>query len=98
MRDAGAALCALGGPDAQSGVTIRQRVDTGVENQRGSGGDIMRTEWRAVTGQGEVTGWLRAHEALSRLARERARLNAEEGRSRLASAGVFVQLADHDHR
>ena len=43
--------------------------------------------------EGETSEWVRAHEALSRLARERARLDAEEGRCLLAA----LRTAAHVH-
>src|SRR5438477_4216204 len=47
----------------------------------------------ASFGANEQTDWVRAHEALSRLARERAAADAEEGRWLLAA----VRSAAHVH-
>src|SRR5436853_535137 len=51
-------------------------ADTQVKNQRGSAVGMVGTN----IGAGEKSEWVRAHQALSRLARERAAADAEERR------------------
>ena len=62
-----------------------QRTDTEGENQRGSAVDMAGTNIGASEASSEKSEWVLAHEALSRLARERAAADVEEGRRLLAA-------------
>jgi 5-methylcytosine-specific restriction endonuclease McrA len=68
-------------------------ADTEPENQRGSAEGMAGTNIGASEAFGEKSEWVRAHEALSRLATERAAADAEEGRRLLAA----LRSAAHVH-
>jgi 5-methylcytosine-specific restriction endonuclease McrA len=70
-----------------------QRADTEAEKQRGSPDGMTGASIGASEQPVEKTEWVRAHEALSRLARERAAADAEEGRWLLAA----LRSAAHVH-
>src|SRR5215510_7098333 len=68
-------------------------ASTEPENQRGSDDGMAGTNIGASEPPGERSAWVRAHEALSRLARERAAADAEEGLLLLAA----LRAAAHVH-
>lgn len=68
-------------------------TDTEARNQHGSEENMVGTSIGASETSGEESEWVRAHEALSRLARERAAADAEEGRWMLAA----LRSAAHVH-
>jgi 5-methylcytosine-specific restriction endonuclease McrA len=70
-----------------------QGADTEVRNQRGSDRGMVGTNMGASEAFVEKSEWVRAHEALSRLAGERAAADAEEGRWLLAA----LRSAAHVH-
>jgi hypothetical protein len=70
-----------------------QRADTEAENQHGSAEGMLGANIGASEDSIQKSEWVRAHEALSRLARERAAADAEEGRWLLAA----LRSAAHVH-
>jgi hypothetical protein len=69
------------------------RADAEAENQRGNAESMTGANFGAIEESVEKSEWVRAHEALSRLARERAAADAEEGRWLLAA----LRSAAHVH-
>src|SRR4051794_37017282 len=67
-------------------------ADTEPENQRGSAEGMAGTNIGGREAFGGESEWVRAHEALSRLATERAAADAEEGRCLLAALRSAAHL------